>query len=48
MGLYIIPELETDDLCLISNKVIPNSFICAVMGYFKVGGKHYIIKVIIG
>ena len=39
------PELEADDLCLISNKVIPNSFICACdkdMIYLE--GTHYHYK----
>lgn len=39
------PELEADDLCLISNKVIPNSFICAVdKDILKLEGKHYNYK----
>lgn len=39
------PELEADDLCLISNKVIPNSFICAIdKDILKLEGTHYHYK----
>ncbi len=39
------PELEADDLCLISKKQIPDSFICAVdKDILKLEGTHYNYK----